>query len=147
MRTLDKSPHANGGIKHIPVSQSSFARSIKVNQMRLHHVRTILKLTTIFNDNPGLGSTAVASNIIDSLNYLDTLGNLTKHNMGTIQMRGPPSADKELRSVGILTGIGHGYTSHTSVLESEVLVLELVAVDGVTTPAITSGEITTLFQV
>ena len=47
-----------------------------------------------------------------------------------IQPRGLDSGDEELRSVGVLAGVGHGQPASSDVLQSEVLVRKLVAVDG-----------------
>ena len=37
--------------------------------------------------------------------------------------------DEELRAVGVLSGVGHGQQTRLGVLELEVLIRELVAVD------------------
>ena len=55
---------------------------------------------------------------------------LSKHDMLPIQPRGLDSGDEELRSVGVLAGISHGQPTCSDVLQSEVLVRKLVAVDG-----------------
>ena len=47
-----------------------------------------------------------------------------------IQPRGLDSGDEKLRSVGVLAGVGHGQPACSNVLQSEVLVRKLVAVDG-----------------
>lgn len=46
-----------------------------------------------------------------------------------MHLRSDHSSDEELRTVGVRTSIGHGKQALLSVLELEVLVLELVAVD------------------
>jgi len=70
-----------------------------------------------------------------------------------VEPRGLDSADEELRAVGAgaewcvrvvhvegafshLPGVGHGEDTGASVLEGEVLVLELLAVDGLATSAL-----------
>ena len=47
-----------------------------------------------------------------------------------VQPGGLHSGDEELRAVGVLTSVGHRQPARAFVLQSEVLVLELVAVDG-----------------
>jgi hypothetical protein len=48
-------------------------------------------------------------------------------------LRSDDGGDEELRAVGVRTGVGHGQETLLGVLELEVLVLELVAVDYQTT--------------
>ena len=49
-----------------------------------------------------------------------------------------------LRAVGVGAGVGHGEAALASVLQLEVLVGKLGAIDGLTTRAIAGGEVTTL---
>ena len=44
-------------------------------------------------------------------------------------LRGDDGGDEELRAVGVLSSVGHGQLALLGVLELEVLVGELVAVD------------------
>ncbi len=53
-------------------------------------------------------------------------------------------ADEELGSVGVWSSVGHGQDTGTGVLQSEVLVSELVAVDGLSTGSVVVGEVTAL---
>lgn len=53
-------------------------------------------------------------------------------------------ADEELRAVSVGSGIGHGQDAGSSVLQSEVLVLKLAAVDGLSTSSIVVGEVASL---
>lgn len=46
-----------------------------------------------------------------------------------IDLRGNGRGDEELRTVGVLSGIGHGQQALLGVLELKVLVLEAVAID------------------
>lgn len=64
--------------------------------------------------------------------------------MLSIQPGGLDGGDEELRSVGILTSVGHGQETRTSVAKLEVLVGETVAVDRLATGSVVLGEITTL---
>ena len=64
--------------------------------------------------------------------------------MLTIKMRSLIKAQKELRSVGVGTRVGHGEDTGTVMLVDEVLIGELGTIDGETTGSISSGEVTTL---
>ena len=59
-------------------------------------------------------------------------------------MRGLVEEDEELASVGVLTSIGHGEETSALVLLGEVLIVELGAIDGLSTGTVSSGEVTTL---
>ena len=64
--------------------------------------------------------------------------------MLAIQPGGLDGAQEELGAVGVGAGVGHGEDTGASVLEGEVLISELLTVDGLTTGAVAAGEITTL---
>jgi len=69
---------------------------------------------------------------------------LSEHNVLSIQPLGLGSAQEELGTVGVRSGVSHGQDSRSSVLQLEVLVLELVAIDGLAPGAIPGSEVTTL---
>lgn len=48
---------------------------------------------------------------------------------GEVIIRGDNSGDEELGAVGVRSGVGHGQDTLLGVLQLEVLILELVAVD------------------
>ena len=64
--------------------------------------------------------------------------------MLSIKPLGLGSAEEELASIGVGASIGHGENSSSSVLQGEVLILELVAVDGLATSSVMVGEVATL---
>lgn len=64
--------------------------------------------------------------------------------MLVVEPAGVSGADEELGSVGVRSGIGHGKSAFTLVLESEVLVLKLLAIDRLATGAVSVGEVTSL---
>ena len=55
--------------------------------------------------------------------------------------------DKELAPVGVGAGVGHGEDSGSGVLQGEVLVLELCAIDGLAAGAVVRREVTALGQI
>ena len=56
--------------------------------------------------------------------------------MFSIEPRGDDGSDEELGAVSIWAGIGHGEKARFGVLELEVLILELLAVDGLAASAL-----------
>jgi len=81
------------------------------------------------------------------LNLLDdllTFSDLAEDDVLAIQPWTWNGGDEELGSVGVWTSVGHGQEVWLGVLELEVLVLELFAVDGLSTGAVVVGKVTTL---
>ena len=69
---------------------------------------------------------------------------MAKYGVFAIKMWGLDKAEEELGSVGVWSGIGHRENSSSSVLVGEVFVLELRAVDALTSSSVSDSEITTL---
>jgi len=70
-----------------------------------------------------------------------------EHDVLAVQPVGVSRADEELRPVGVGAGVGHGERAEAEVLAGlaiEVLVGELLAVDGLAAGAVALGEVTTL---
>jgi len=61
-----------------------------------------------------------------------------------IQPAGDDGGDEELRAVSVGTGVSHGEKSWLGVLSNEVLIGELLTVDGLATGAVATGEVTSL---
>jgi PIN domain nuclease of toxin-antitoxin system len=104
----------------------------------------ILNGTSVTDEDLSLGRAACSSEGLDLLDKIHTLDNFAEDDMGTIQPRGNDSGDEELRSVGVLAGVGHGEQTRLSVLQVEVLISELLSVDGLSTGAVSLGEVATL---
>ena len=64
--------------------------------------------------------------------------------MLVVQPCGLDGADEELASVGVGSGVGLGKNSWSGVLELEVLILEFVSVDGLSSSSVVVGEVTSL---
>lgn len=79
-------------------------------------------------------------------NYLknDITSDRATDDVLSVEPRGLDGADEELRAVGVGTSIGHRHNAGASVLQGKVLILELVAVDGLATSSIVVGEVTSL---
>jgi hypothetical protein len=61
-----------------------------------------------------------------------------------VQPLGLDGAKEELAAVGVRAAVGHGQDARAGVLQLEVLVTELTAVDGLATSAVEVLEVTTL---
>ena len=79
--------------------------------------------------------------LLDNIHAFD---NLSENNMFAIKPWGLGRANEKLGTVSVGSGIGHGQNSRSGVLQLEVFVLELVAVNGFSTSSIVVGEISTL---
>lgn len=64
--------------------------------------------------------------------------------MPAIQPGGLHCGNEELGAIGVGAGISHGKDSRASVLQDEVLVGELLAIDGFSTGTIVVSKVTTL---
>jgi len=72
------------------------------------------------------------------------LRGLCRRRRAAIEPASKSGADEELRAVGVLASVCHGECTGSSVLEFEVLVSELVTVDGLSSSSVATGEVTTL---
>jgi hypothetical protein len=64
--------------------------------------------------------------------------------VATIEPRGDDGGDEELRAVGVGASVSHGQQTRLGVLPLDLLIAELLAVDGLATSAVATGEVTTL---
>jgi len=103
-----------------------------------------LELAAVSNDNL-LGSLAVgASDLLNNLHNVHTLGHAAENNVLAIEPLSLDSAKEELGAVGPGASVRHGENTGTGVLELEVLISELSAIDGLASSAVVVGEVTTL---
>lgn len=108
-------------------------------------VRGALELTTIDDLHLRLRLvTSAGGSALDLTDKIHAIENLTEHNVFAVQPAGLHSGDEELGAVGVGTSVSHGEETRASVLELEVLISELVAVDGFSTSAVEASEVTTL---
>lgn len=101
-------------------------------------------MTTVSDHNllGGLaGLVAVGFDLPDDVHTLD---DATEDDVTVIQPGGLHGGDEELGSVGVRAGVGHRHDSGAGVSQDEVLILELVAIDGLATGAVVVLEVTTL---
>jgi len=81
---------------------------------------------------------------LDLLYHFHTLDDLAEDNVLAIEPAGDDGGDEELGAVGVLAGVGHGEQARLSMRQLEVLIRELLAVDGLATSAIVVGEVAAL---
>nr|ACN27694.1 unknown [Zea mays] len=80
----------------------------------------------------------------DLVHNIHSRQHLAKHHMLPVQPTCCHCGDEKLGSVCISPGIGHGQKAWTSVLDLEVLIRKLQAVDRFTTPPVPESEVTSL---
>jgi len=92
-------------------------------------------------DGAGAGAGGLESpdNIVRSI-----VNDLAKDNMSAVEPISLSSGDEELGAVGVGASVGHGQKELLVVLQLEVLIGELLAVNGLATGAVAAGKVTTL---
>jgi hypothetical protein len=86
-------------------------------------------------------TTGVGTLSLDLLDEVLSLGDLTEDNVLAVQPGGNDGGDEELGSVGVGSSVGHGEQEGLVVPQLEVLIGELVSVDGLSTGTVVVGEL------
>jgi hypothetical protein len=81
---------------------------------------------------------------LDRLDDVHAVDNDAEHDVLAVEPRGLDGAEEELGAVGARAGVGHGQDAGAGVLELEVLIRELGAVDGLAAGASAVGEVAAL---
>ena len=81
---------------------------------------------------------------LHELHDVHALDDLTEYGVLAVQPRGDHGGDEELGSLGVGASVSHGEKSGLGVLDLEVLVVELTAVDGLAAHTVSVSEVTTL---
>jgi hypothetical protein len=90
------------------------------------------------------GGAAAGAHLLDGLDDVHALDDLSEDNVLAVEPRGGHGADEELGAVGVGAGVGHGEHPGARVLADELLVGELLAVDGLAAGAVAVGEVAAL---
>jgi len=78
------------------------------------------------------------------LHNIHALNHTAEHDVLVVQPAGLNGSDEELAAVGVGASISHRHDARASVLQLEVLISKLAAIDGLATSAIVVGEVATL---
>ena len=103
-----------------------------------------LELSAVADGDLLAGLSRLAAEALSGLDVVVTIDDLSEDDVLSVEPGGLGGADEELGSVGVGTSVGHGQDSGGIVLELEVLILELVAVDGLASSSVVVGEVTAL---
>lgn len=103
-----------------------------------------LNLAAVNNLDLSARLSTSASVLFDILGNIKALNDTPEDNVLSIEPGSRGNSDEELRSVGVGTSIGHREGSGGTVLDLEVLVFELLAVDGLSSGSIAIGEVSSL---
>lgn len=104
-----------------------------------------LELAAVCDDYLLGSSAAGASHALDSLYHRHALlKHISEHHVLAIQPVGLDGAQEELRAVGVGTSVRHRQNARSSVAQAEVLILELVAVDGLAARSVSAREVASL---
>merc|ERR1712004_275448 len=90
------------------------------------------------------GRARVGADLLNRVNDIHAADDAAEHNVLAIQPSGLNRAEEELGAVGVRASVGHGEDALASVLQDEVLIGELVTVDGLAASAVAPGEVATL---
>lgn len=101
-------------------------------------------LATVGNGDGLRGLARLAAPSLNLLDDVHALDNGSEHNMTIIQPASLHGCDEELRTVGVWASIRHRHAAGPGVLQSEVLILELVAVDRLASGTVVVGEVAAL---
>lgn len=122
-------------------------RSLLVSSL-IHSMASCLSIllegSTIGNGDGCLGASAVRAVGLDFLDEVQSLRDLAKDDVLSVQPRGVGRAHKELRSVRVGPRIGHAEGSGPTVGQVEVFVLEGSPVDALSTRSVPVGEVSPL---
>ncbi|EEQ39471.1 hypothetical protein CLUG_03599 [Clavispora lusitaniae ATCC 42720] len=90
-------------------------------------------------------SVSIASlDLFNVVHYIKAVQNFAKDDMGTIQPGSHHSGDKKSRTVCVLTSVGHGQSVRSVMLQLEVLILKLAAVNRFSTISFSCFKVATL---
>ena len=100
--------------------------------------------STILNGHGGSWTARISPVGFHFPDNVQTGGDLAKNNVLAVQPGRIGGTDKELRSVGVGSGVGHAQRSDPAVVQVKVFVLESSSVNALATGSVAIGKVTTL---
>jgi hypothetical protein len=82
--------------------------------------------------------------ILDLVDDIVALKDLSKDDMSPVEPASDDGGDEELRAIGVFAGVGHAEKTGLGVLQLEVFICELVAVNGFPARAVSSSKVPAL---
>ena len=120
---------------NVPASRSS---------PKLWHGLRLCQLAAVRNDHRLGGLARLRADSLNLLHNIHAVSHSAKHHMLAIQPLSLHRAKEELRSIRVGSSVGHGQNSRSAVLEGEVLICKLGAVDGFAASAVAGREVSSL---
>ena len=103
-----------------------------------------LDLTAVGNNDLFSGLATVSAHRLDLLDNVHALDDSAEYDVLAVQPLAWHSGQKELRTIGSWTSVGHRQETWLGVLEGKVFIGKLLAVDAAAACAVAVGEVTTL---
>lgn len=116
----------------------------KVEVIWLEHPTHLGELSAVRDHDVALGLPGLGPLALHRLHHVHPVHHSPEHYVLPVQPCSLDGAEEKLGSVGVGPSVGHGQDSGASVLLLEVLVCELLPVDGLSPSPVTSGEVTAL---
>lgn len=113
-------------------------------EVRLRSLVESLELAAVSDHNVLAGLAGAATVGFDLLYNVEPVGHGTENHVLAVEPCGLNRAQEELGTVCVRPSVGHAQDSGAGVLELEVLVFELLAVDRLAAGAVSGSEIATL---
>lgn len=83
-------------------------------------------------------------NLFDIFDDVHAVEDPTEDDVSSVQMACLDGANEELSAIGITSCVGHGYNARSGVLELEVFIVELAAIDRVAASAVSAFKVSAL---
>lgn len=105
---------------------------------------SLIKLATVSHGDLLRRLTGLGPVTFDLLHDIHALHHFSEHDVLLVQPGSLGGGDEELGSVGVGAGVSHGHDAGAGVLQLEVFILELLAVDGLAPGTVVVGEVSSL---
>src|ERR1043165_2627944 len=107
-------------------------------------LRSLLHFAAVGDDDFRLRLSRIGAQLLDLFDDVHAVDDFSKNNVLAVEVGSLSRADKKLRAVSVGSGIGHAQRAWPSVLQSKVLIGELLTVNRFAARAVSRGEIAAL---